>query len=128
VCRTREFLATLFESHIRPLLDYCSSVCNLGYRGDLNGKTVQCKWSKEVVGTDGMDYPARLKHLSLFSDEGRILRTDLIKIWKVFHVEINVGLFVVFDMSAHESTRGHSFKLAILRCWKETKRLSFNVR
>ena len=35
VCRSHELMVTLFVSHVRPLLDYCSIVWNLGYLGDV---------------------------------------------------------------------------------------------
>ena len=35
VCRNREFMVTLFVSHIKPILDYCSCVWNVGYLPDV---------------------------------------------------------------------------------------------
>ena len=36
VNRSPEFMVRVFISHIRPILDYCSCVWNVGYEGDLN--------------------------------------------------------------------------------------------
>ena len=36
VCRNRDFMVTLFVTHIRPLLDYCSTIWCVGYEEDLN--------------------------------------------------------------------------------------------
>ena len=93
VCREKDFMITLYVSHIRPLLDYCSVVWNLGYRGDLvKLESVQRRWTKEILGTDGMGYLERLQFLKLYSVQGRLLRTDVIKIWKIFHSEEDLGL------------------------------------
>ena len=35
VNRSPESMVTLFVSHIRPILDYCSCVWNVGYEGDM---------------------------------------------------------------------------------------------
>ena len=36
VCRSRRFMVTLFVAHLRPFMDYCSSVWHVGYLGDLS--------------------------------------------------------------------------------------------
>ena len=84
VCRAREFMVTLFTSHIRPLLDYCSCVWNVGYLADVRRlESVQRRWTREVAGVGQLDYVSRLRTLGLFSIGGRFLRADLIKLWKV---------------------------------------------
>ncbi|XP_076061391.1 uncharacterized protein LOC143037159 [Oratosquilla oratoria] len=35
LCRDKDFMITLFKSHIRPLLEFGSTVWNTGYLGDL---------------------------------------------------------------------------------------------
>ena len=129
ICRDKDFMVSLFVSHVRPLLDYCSTVWNLGYRGDLvRLESVQRRWTKEILGMSGMSYLERLKYLGLYSVQGRLARADLIKIWKIFHAELDIGLVDVFDRHSHENTRGHCFKLAVPRCRTEIRRRFFNVR
>ena len=122
-------MVRLFVSHVRPLLDYCSTVWNLGYRGDLvKLESVQRRWTREVIGLSSVGYSERLRYLGLYSVQGRLLRADLIKIWKIFHSEIDIGLEGIFDRNSHNSTRGHSYKLAVPRCRTETRRRFFDVR
>ena len=45
VCRSPEFMITLFKSHIRPILDYCSPLWNVGYIHDLILEQVQRRWT-----------------------------------------------------------------------------------
>ena len=86
-------MVTLFVSHIRPILDYCSTLWNLGYMNDVRRlEGVQRRWTKEVAGLGDLDYLARLRVLGLYSVYGRMFRADLIKIWKAFHADVDVGL------------------------------------
>ena len=81
VCRSRNFMIPLFISHIRPGLEYCSCVWNVGYLGDMRLlESLQRRWTREIEGVGDMPYTDRLKELELFSIHGRILRIDLIKI------------------------------------------------
>ena len=131
VCRDPDFMVQLFVSHIRPLLEYCSTVWNLGYIGDVQKlEAVQRRWTKQVSGLYDTEYSARLRSLNLYSVRGRLLRIDLVKLWKVFHTEIEdeVGLLSMLDRHSHASTRGHCFKLAVPRCRTDLKKRFFNVR
>ena len=57
VCRAPDFMVTLFVSHIRPLIDYCSSVWNLGFIVDSRRlESIQRRWTREVAGFSMMDY------------------------------------------------------------------------
>ena len=129
VCRSYDFMVTLFVSHIRPIMDYCSTVWNLGYMGDIRRlESVQRRWTKEVVGLSGMSYHSRLVRLKLFPIYGRMLRADLIKIWKTFNPVVDVGLDLIFERQSHTATRGHRFKLSVPVCRSELRRRFFNVR
>ena len=122
-------MVTLFTSHIRPLLDYCSTVWNLGYIGDVKKlESVQRRWTKEVDGCAELSYAERIKHLNLFSVWGRMLRTDLIKLWKIFNSVVDVGLLAILERQSHSATRGHRFKISVPLCRSEVRRRFFNVR
>ena len=57
-----------------------------------------------------------------------MIRSDLIKLWKIFHGKVSAELLMTLDQQSHASTRGHPFKLAIPRCRTDLKRRFFNVR
>ena len=129
VCREESFMVSLFVSHIRPILDYCSSVWNTGYAGDIRKlESVQRRWTRQVVGFEGVDYSSRLRRVGLYSIAGRMLRADLIKVWKVLHGVCSEGLRGLFDFRVHGATRGHEYKLAVPRCRTEVKRRFFGSR
>ena len=129
VCRDAEFMMTLWVSHVRPLIEYGCCVWNVGYLMDVRRlESLQRRWTREVAGLDGLVYSARLHRLDLFSIRGRLMRIDLIKIWKCFQSEVDVGLCSLFEMARGERTRGHRFKLAVPRLWSELGRRTFGVR
>ena len=108
VNRSPSFMVSLFVSHIRPILDYCSPVWNLGYIGDVKRlESVQRRWTREISEVNRFDYHSRLLQLELYSVQGRMLRADLIKVWKAFNCEVDVGLSGIFDRRSHAATRGH---------------------
>jgi hypothetical protein len=128
VNRSPIFMKTLFISHIRPILDYCSCVYNVGYLGDSRSvESVQRRWTGCVEGLGELDYAGRLQALDLFSMSGRRLRSDLIKIWKIFHSG-DEHMLVLFNVNMARATRGHNFKLVVPHCRADIKKRSFHVR
>ena len=59
--------------------------------------------------------------LGIFSLNDRISRADLVKIWKSFNSETDVGVSGFFRKVYHEGNRNHSLKLSITRCQTVTQ-------
>lgn len=120
-------MVTLFVSDIRLILEYCSTVVDIWvvlrslrmFNGCGLGKLRV--WKVQIIS-----YLARLRKL-IHSIYGRMSRTDLIKVWKIFHAEVDVGLASIFEKNSNVATRGHSFKRFIPRCHSEIGRRFFNV-
>ena len=101
----------------------------MGYLADVRRlESLQRRWTREIVGIERLDYVSRLRAVGLFSVQGRLLRADMIKIWKSFKSEIDVGLSEVFEMARSVGTRGHPLKMSIPVCRGEVLRRSFAVR
>jgi len=129
VCRSKEFMLSLFVSHIRPLIDYCSCVWNVGYLVDLRRlESLQRRWTREVTVLGSLDYVSRLRELGLYSVSGRLLRADLIKVWKILRSGEDSDLAVLFEMAHSSRTRGHSLKLAVPVCRTDVLRRFLGVR
>ena len=129
VCRSRNFMITLFISHIRPLMDFSARLWNVGYLGDTRMlERVQRSWFGQIQGMDGMEYEDRIKQLGVYSVHGRLLRGDLIKIWQAFHPTSEVGLDGLIDVQSHRATRSNGYKLAIPRCRTELRKRFWSVR
>ena len=128
VCRTPEFMKQIYIAHIRPLLDFCSPVWNTGYIADIRSlEAVQRRWTKRIDGFSDMQYSDRLRHLSLFSIWGRLLRADLVLAWKITH-ELSPPLANILSQSGAGITRGHRFKLVVYRSETEARRRFFTRR
>ena len=129
VCRSTEFMVSLWVSHIRPLIEYGSCVWNVKYLCDARRlESLQRRWTREIHGLSGMEYVDRLRSTGLFSIHGRLLRIDLVMVWKSFHSDVDLGLESLFEVARDVGTRGHRFKLAIPVCRSEVRRRSFTVR
>ena len=59
---------------------------------------------------------------------GRLLRSDLIKIWKVLHCGEDSQLAELFIVSQISRTRGYSYKLVVPTCRTEVFRIFLGVR
>ena len=114
ICRSKSFMVTVFIAHVRPLLEYCSVLWNVGYIGDMKKlESIQRRWTREVDVIGELGYQERLRELGLYSVYGRLLRADIMKIWKVFKGDLDPELQGLFDRAIHPATRGHSLKLSV---------------
>ena len=129
LCREPDFMRTLYISHIRPLLEFCSPLWNTGFVGDLQLlESVQRRWTKNVSALEEKPYGERLLALDLYSVKGRLLRCDLIRCWKIFNGESVVQPSDLFELPASRRTRGHCFKVNHVRARLECRRRSFAIR
>ena len=129
LCRAAVFMVPLFVSHIRPLLDFASPVWNTGFIGDLRLlESVQRRWTKCIDGLQELPYSERLRLLDLYSVQGRLLRADMLKCWKIFHGKCGVAPGDLFVMAPNVGTRGHRYKLAHVYSSLECRRRFFALR
>ena len=82
---------SIYVSLIRPELEYGSCLWNFEYLGDQAVlERVQRKWTKKIAGLEELPYQEWLKQLDLFSVKGRLLRADMIFVWKIFNKESSI--------------------------------------
>ena len=129
VCRSPEFMRQVFITHIRPIIDFGCVVWNTGYVGDQRMlESVQRRWTKKVCGFADLPYSMRLSLLNLFSIKGRLLRGDLIQVWKIMSGSCPSlsGLFesVIYNYC----TRGHSKKIFKPRHSTDVRSRFFSIR
>ena len=56
-----------------------------------------------MKGLEGLAYVSILKRLGLYYIRGRLLRVDLMKIWKIFNAEVDVGLAAIIELCSHKA-------------------------
>ena len=101
----------------------------MGYLADVRRlESLQRRWTREVDIVGSLEYVARLRDLGLYSVSGRLLRADLLKIWKILHCGQDSELAELFEVCVTSRTRGHSLKLVMPACRSETFRRGFGVR
>ena len=129
LCRDAEFLTNIYKSLIRPQIEYCSSLWNLGYLGDVRLlERVQRRWTRSIAGYDELSYGDRLRRLDLFSVQGRLLRNDLVLTWKIFSGLCSISPMELFVLNRSTRTRGHPLKIFLPRCRLEARKRFFSVR
>ena len=125
--RSPDFMKNVFISHVRPLLEFSSSLWNAGFVQDLSSiESVQRRWTKCIQDLSELSYCERLRHLSMYSMRGRLVRQDLIQIWKIMHGKspLLTHLFMLQDTV----TRGHNFKIFVPRFHTDVRKRFFSVR
>ena len=117
------------KTHIRPVSEYASTVWNTGYLQDIRRlESVQRLWTRQIKGLEEEEYGTRLRILDLYSVKGRLLRADLLKVWKIFHGKCLIAPTDLWDTSTDPRTRGHQYKINIRRCQVDARARYFTER
>ena len=127
-CRSPDFMKTVFISHVRPILDFASVAWFTGYSEDIKLlENVQRRWTKRITGFHDLSYIERLAQLNLYSVKGRMIRSDLIMIFKILKGYCP-HLDHLFVRNLARNTRGHSLKLFVPRYNTDIRGRFFSVR
>ena len=129
VCRSADFMMPLFCSHVRPIIEYCSCVWFTGYIMDLRIlESIQRRWTKRIDGMSHLEYQSRLLALNQYSVQGRLVRSDMIQCWKIFHGKCSISPTDLFTMAPQSGTRGHRYKLSHIRAATDVRKRAFAIR
>ena len=88
---------------------------------------VQRRWTKFIDGLLECSYAERLRRLEIFSVKGRLIRNDLILVYKILHGLVP-SLENLLVLNRAGSTRGHSLKLFVPYRHSDTRSRFFTVR
>ena len=112
--RDSDILTPLFKTLVRPILEYGNSVWSNGLK---KYKTlienVQRKFTKHMKGLKDVPYEERLNIIKLPSLEYRLIRGDMIQVFKIannFYDPLTTKS--IFKFSNNPSLRGHNFKIS----------------
>ena len=122
-------MLSIYISHVRPQLEYGSQLWNQGYIGDTTlVERIQRRWTREMDGIGHLPYDERLRALDLYSVRGRLLRADLLLVWKMFHGECALNPREFFEPTLSTITRGHSLKMRVQQCRLDVRKRFFSNR
>ncbi|MPC53808.1 hypothetical protein E2C01_047708 [Portunus trituberculatus] len=89
----------VYKTHIRPILEFSSSVWFTQYIGHLKLlEFPQRRWIKQISGLEYLPYSRHLEILNLYLVRGRHLRSDLIKCWQNFHDQSAIEPLHLFQL------------------------------
>ena len=113
--RNKEIVLTLYNSLIRPHLEYAVQFWSPSLRKDIiRLERVQARATKLIPSIRHLSYENRLKELDLFSLETRRLRGQLIEVFKILQGFDCVDYTDIFKLRGG-TTRNNGFKLELKR-------------
>jgi ribonuclease P/MRP protein subunit RPP40 len=128
-------LIRAFKVYVRPLLEYASVVWNPWLLKDINLiENVQRRFTRNVCikcHLPVVSYDERLTFFNLDRLELRRLKIDLVEMFKIVHGYTKCNVSNCFSFSCNNvcsGTRGHRFKLNIIRCNKNLFKYYFTNR
>ena len=126
--KTEKVILTLYNSLVRPNLEYCVQFWSPYYRKDIDKlERVQRRVTKMIPRLRNKPYEERLKELNLFSLSKRRMRGDLIEVFKIFRGFDNLNPNDYFDVDQAGTTRNNGFKIRGKRFnTNEAKHFFFN--
>lgn len=124
---TNRITNTIIKTYIRPNIEYCSSVWNTGYQGDIDKiERTQRRITKLGMGLKKKSYQERLQILKLPTLRTRRERGDMINLYKIRNLQPLI--YNKFFLEAKCNTRGNSKKIWNPRVQTEIGKRSFYYR
>ncbi len=126
--KSEKVILTLYNSLVRPLLEYCVQFWSPYYRRDIGKQErVQRRVTKIIPRLRCKPYEERLQELNLFSLSKCRMKGDLIEVFKMFKGYVNVDVNDYFTLAQSAATRGNGYKMASKRfSSQEAKHFFFN--
>ncbi len=129
-CKNKDIIVKLYKSLVRPHLDYCCQAWRPHLIKDIVLiERVQRRATKMIWECKGKSYLERLKILHLTTIETRMLRADLLEVFKILNGMENVEEKDFFERSSRGGvSRGHGLKLFKNRVNLDVGKYSFGNR
>ena len=119
----------LYKALVRPHLEYCHAVTYPRTAGQMKSiESVQRRATKCLRHLHDLPYEERLKTLRLPSMTYRLMRGDMIEMYKYTHQLYQVQPKMINITHLESATRGHSLKLVKPRCSSTLRQKTFPHR
>jgi hypothetical protein len=125
-----DFRVKLFNTFVRPKLEYASVIWNPYFKKDVNSvERIQRRYTKRMVGMWNLSYSTRLSRLNMISLEHRRLLLDLHLLYKIVYKKCSISFDSLFKFVEHgHATRGHNKKLECTRAKELCRKHFFSLR
>ena len=122
-------IKSLYNSYVRPHLEYCVQVWKPHFKQDIQLlESVQRRATKLIPSLRNKPYEHRLKELNMFTVEYRLLRGDLIEMFKIFNGMDRIDINTFFRIRENSGNRGHKWTITKPRCNTDLRKYSFSHR
>jgi Reverse transcriptase (RNA-dependent DNA polymerase)/Endonuclease-reverse transcriptase len=126
--RSRNVILPVFQSLIRPVLEYASPVWNSSSVNHTNQlESVQRYVTKRIVGLSALSYEDRLETLNISTLCARRRYLDLIEMFKIIH-GYTFTKCITHVKFVESSTRGHKYRLRKSKSKLKTRTQTFLLR
>jgi hypothetical protein len=127
--RNHSFLLKMFQTYVRPIVDYNSPIWSPYLLKDIKTvERVQRKFTKRFPGLHGYSYAERMRILKLETVEQNRPKTDLILAFRMHKGLVELNFEDFFELAPDVGTRGHRAKLLIQHNRLESTKFSFSHR
>ena len=127
--KSKEVILKLYNSYVRPHLEYCIQAWSPHFRHDINLlESVQRRATKIIPSLKHLEYEDRLRVLNMFSFERRCVRGDMIELFKIFSGMDKLDFSKLFELEGSNRTRGHHLKIKKQRCRLDVRKYFFTNR
>ena len=127
--KSKEVILKLYNSYVRPHLEYCIQAWSPHYRQDISLlEAVQRRATKMIPSLRHLEYKDRLRALNMYSFERRCLRGDMIQLYKMFKGLDKLDIHKFFDLEEAHRTRGHNLKIKKKNCRLDVRKYYFTHR
>ncbi|XP_050725194.1 uncharacterized protein LOC127002931 [Eriocheir sinensis] len=128
-CKTPDVMLSLYNSMVRPHLEYAVQFWTPYYRKDIALlERIQRRATKMIPTFRAQPYEERLKRLNLFTLEKRRLRGDMIQVFKYLKKFNNVDYSKFFELQTNLRTRNNGLPIQSSRCNTDIGRSFFSNR
>lgn len=127
--KSKEVVRSLYNSYVRPHLEYCIQAWSPHYRQDINMlEALQRRVTRMIPALKRLEYRDRLKELNMFSFERRCIRGDMIELFKMFSDRNYIDVRSFFTLEEGCRTRNHGRKIRKQGCRLDIRKYFFSHR
>ena len=127
--KSKEVIKSLYNSYVRPHLEYCIQVWKPHIKQDiLLLESIQRRATKLIPSLRNKPYEDRLKELGMYTLEYRLLRGDLIEMFKIFSGRDRIDINRFFKLRENSGNRGHKWTISKPRCNTDLRKYFFSHR